>query len=297
MKRIALATSEGFPELSEDDRGLISAFSRQGFVSEPVIWSHPNEDWAAYDAVVIRSCWDYWKNRDKFVQWVKRLKESHIPLFNPADIIEWNTEKSYLQNLHQQGIPIPPTEWMIPSSSLTGTQTTAPMTLTQIMDKNHWQEVVLKPMVSAGAFMTFRIDRNNAKEGDQKLREILRLKQCQGAMIQPFLPEILSDGEISLIFFGGEFSYAVRKKGPPGEFRIQPQYGGLNTGFTPSQELLDFAKKVLALIPEPLLYARVDLLESSEILLMELELTEPNLFFRTHQNSTDLFVNAFQRLS
>ena len=287
MKKIALATCERFPDLGDDDRCLIPALSRQGFIAEPVIWSHLQSDWTNYAAVIIRSCWDYWAQRDRFLQWTRQLKEKQIPLFNPPEVIHWNTKKDYLQKFHENGIRIAPTEWIRSS--------TAPP-LSQIMDKNGWKEVVIKPMISAGAYLTARVSRADAEKGDQQLQEILsKLQQCEGALIQPFLPEILAEGEFSLIFFSNAFSHAVRKKGSEGEFRVQPQYGAKNTALQPSPDLLDFARKVLALVPETLLYARVDVVISPEgPLLMELELTEPCLFFRDSPGSEDRFAAAFQ---
>jgi len=233
--RIALATSEELPGLDPDDAPLLEAL---GDEAEPVVWSDPVVDWSAYDAVLIRSIWDYFLRHDEFIAWVDRLP---VPTWNPADTLRWNSEKTYLRELAEAGVRTIPTAWE---------------------GEVPWDDAIVKPTVAGGSLGLRR-----ATKG---------APIAPGEIAQPFLREI-EDGELSLVFFDGEFSHAIRKTPAEGDIRVQPQHGGVVTPAEPTAEELAIATGVLDAAGRDLLYARVDLVGDG--MLIELEAIEPRFFF------------------
>lgn len=229
---------------------------------------------------MIRSTWYYWAKYKEFLKWIDHLQTLSIPVWNPPSLLRWNSNKQYLQELEKKGIPIVPTHWL------------------KTPDKQFslpWTEAVVKPVISGGAHLTFRVNPSNwpSQETQKNLDEILKFGPI---MAQPFLPEILEEGEYSLLFYGGKYSHAVIKKGPQGEFRVQRLFGGTVQAIAAPKEAIAFAEKVLSLIDLPLLYARVDLIQQKErFLLMELEIIEPNLFFLHDPEAGNRFADALEK--
>ena len=112
MTRIALATSSDLPELDPDSQLLLPAFEQLGVDAEPTVWSDPAVDWAAFDAVVIRSTWDYFDREDEFLAWVKTTGAIARRFINPPDLVEWNAHKTYLRELADKGVPVVDTQWI-----------------------------------------------------------------------------------------------------------------------------------------------------------------------------------------
>jgi glutathione synthase/RimK-type ligase-like ATP-grasp enzyme len=235
--RVGLATSEELPGLDPDDAPLLAAL---GDGAEPVVWSDRQVDWAAFDLILIRSVWDYFVRYDEFRAWLDRIEA--LSVWNPVETIRWNSEKSYLRELAAEGVRTIPTAWdgEVP-----------------------WEDAILKPTVAGGSLGLRRAARGEPIE--------------PGWMAQPFLPEIVSRGELSLVFFDGELSHAVRKTPAEGDIRVQPQHGGIIVAAEPSPEELAIASRVLDAAGRDLLYARVDLVGDG--LLIELEAIEPRFFF------------------
>lgn len=287
--RVALVTCATFPDLWDDDHPLRDALRTRGVNAEAVRWDDESADWSSFDLTVIRSAWDYVARRDDFVAWAHRVPR----LLNPAGIVEWNTDKTYLRDLAAAGIPTIPTEFVAP-----GRDWTAPA-------EGEW---VIKPAISAGSQDTGRY----ALPAQRELAEahVARLlADGRTAMIQPYLTAVDTAGETAVLCTpdaGGEltFSHAVRK-GPmltgPADGTLQPGDGQI-TPRTPSAAELDMARRVLDVIPggtKQLLYARVDLIPGADgtPTLVELELTEPSLFFRHAPGSAERMADAIlQRL-
>ena len=205
----------------------------------PVVWSDPGVDWEAFDLILIRSVWDYFVRYEEFRTWLDRMER--LPVWNPVETVRWNSEKGYLRELADAGIATIPTAWE---------------------GEVPWEEAIVKPTVAGGSLGLRR-----AKKGEPIE---------PGQMAQPFLPEI-ANGELSLIFFDGELSHAIRKTPKEGDIRVQPEHGGIVTPATPTDEELAIASRVLAAAGRDLLYARVDLVGDG--LLIELEAIEPRFFF------------------
>ncbi len=276
MPRIGLATCGALPDLDPDDRLLLEPLRALGIEAVPAIWDQTSVDWAAFDLVVVRDTWDYTERRDAFVAWARRVPR----LANPADVIEWNTDKRYLADLIAAGIPVVPTAWFSPG---------------EVVVLPAAGRHVLKPAVGAGSLDVAAFSMHDAGESALARAHAARLLAAQRTlMIQPYLDAIDEHGETGLIFVGGEFSHAVGK-GPmlAGEHTLAE--GGLYMSETiegrdASPEQLDLARRVLAAVPGGpgrLLYARVDLVPDANgsPLLIELELTEPSLFMATTPGS------------
>lgn len=247
--RVCLVTWRGLPDLAPDDRLLRDALIGRGAAVDVCVWDDPLVDWRSYDAVVLRSTWDYHLRVGEFRRWLDGL--DGVRLWNPATLVRANIHKSYLLDLASRGVPVVPTLLL-----RRGDQHVAP------------GRSVVKPVVSATAFGTFVVEEGQtirASDGD--------------LLVQPFLREVIEEGEWSLVFFGSHFSHAMLKRPADGDFRVQHDFGGSASRVAAPAELVDGAAAVLATLAGPWLYARVDGVRAGgRFLLMELELTEPSLF-------------------
>jgi glutathione synthase/RimK-type ligase-like ATP-grasp enzyme len=226
-----------------------------------------------FDLVVLRSCWNYHRHLAAFRRWLDRLEAAGVPLWNPPAVLRWNLDKGYLRDLAGAGLPIVPTVWL---------DAGAPAQLAAILETQGWERAVVKPRVSASAHGIWRVDRAAAA---QKQPEFEQLLMASGAMVQPLMPQI-ADGEWSFIFFRGECSHTVLKTPGADDIFVQQRLGGTSVLHAAPPSLVEQAAALLRaatarLLPdeEPLLYARVDGLNvGGQLVLMELELTEPGLF-------------------
>ena len=284
--RVALVTCDLFPDLWDDDFPLRDELRSRNLAVDVVSWDDPAADWDAYALSVLRSPWDYVPRRDDFLAWARRVPR----LLNPAGILAWNTDKAYLRDLEAAGVPITPTTYVSPGETWT------PPT------DGEW---VVKPTISAGSQDTGRY--SLPPQRDRAAAHVARLTTAgRTAMIQPYLKAVDTDGETALLFFPDAtgrltFSHAARK----GPILTGPDQGWIDPGSeeisarTPSPAELTTAEQVLAAIPPssaPLLYARVDLIPGPDglPLLLELELTEPSLFFGTAPEAAARLADAIQ---
>ena len=285
MAEIWLATSSEFPELWSDDRHLLPVFERLGHQVSPAIWSDTSIDWSTPDAVVVRSCWDYFHRASDFAAWLDTIRAADTTLLNPPDLISWNMDKHYLGDLGERGVQVPEIAWFEVGEPIPD--------LASLLSERGFDEVVYKPAISGSALHTWRGSANTVDEDLARLRE---LTQTRAMMVQPFYPEILEQGEWSIIFFGGVFSHAVKKVPERGDFRVQAEYGGAVLVETPPDELLEQAAEALAAARPhgACTYARVDgvCTEQHGFVLMELELIEPELFLRTNPDAPERLASA-----
>lgn len=267
---IALATSAEFPDLFLDDEPLLAALRERGAEAVPAVWDDPSVDWQAFGLVVIRSTWDYVERRDAYLAWARSVPV----LANSARIVEWNTDKTYLRSLAEAGVPVVPTRWV-----------TSPSSLADVADG--WDDVVVKPAVSAGARDTLRCSPRSA-EGQALLDAIV---PGRTAMVQPYLDSVEGYGERSLLFFEGTFSHAVRRN-PALSSEGFTRYDAARVEATDAE--LEVAAATLAAVGEPLLYARVDVVPGPDgaPFLIELEATEPQLFLRFAPEAVPVLADA-----
>ena len=271
MPSVGLATCDWLPDLYPDDAPLVAALEEAGVAAVPSVWTDPAIDWDAFDMVVVRTTWDYFVRRDEFLGWAERIERA-VPLWNPLVTIRWNSEKGYLRELEQAGAPVVPTAWV-----------EGPCDLAALLAERGWDDAVLKPAVGAGSLGQLRV---RPGEGQEHLDELLRAGRV---LVQPFLPSIESDGELSVVCLDGVPSHTVRKRPQAGDIRIQPQYGGTAEEAALDGPAAEAVEAVLAAFGHPALYARVDLVADHEGMprLMELEAIEPNLFLEAAPGSAE----------
>jgi hypothetical protein len=282
--RVALVTSDAHPTLYPDDLPLVPALAALGITAKPAVWSDPTVDWQSFDAIVIRSPWDYFTRQQEFRAWLKARRAGHVPLINDGKILDWNFDKRYLLELAAAGIPLIPT--------IVVEQGGRP-DIVALARARGWDEIVVKPTVSGTAHATHRF---RLADAERYRDAIARTLTDRGLLIQPFLPEILSAGELSLLFFDGEFSHAVCKRPKDGDYRVQNEFGGTAEVIAASDECIAQARACIAAAPALPVYARVDgVIKDGRFLLMELEVFEPVMFLRQHPEAPGRFARAIRR--
>ncbi len=282
---IALATGSIMPKADPESHLLVDALANRGVLAEIIPWS-TDVDWARFSLVVVRTPWDYFKRLEEFLAWLTRVAAVTC-LTNPHKLIEWNCHKGYLRQLAEAGLPTVPTIWL---------QRHCPDPAACLADDYRfiqWGNIVIKPAVSIGAIDILRT-RSTAPDS---IEHIVRLLSRDDVLIQPYLPGISSEGEVSLIFFGGEYSHAVRKIPRTGDFRVQDLYGGSVHPHVGSREEIDVAKAALAVAPAQSSYARIDLVpHNGSKVIMEVELIEPELFLSSSPRSATRFAATLCQL-
>lgn len=273
MRRIALASCAELPGWEVDDRPLQLALGALGAAVQTPPWD-ADLDWRQYDAVIPRTTWDYMERREQFVTWARHVA-SVSQLFNPAEVIAWNTDKRYLLDLERAGVPIAPTVWARPGERLD---------VAAQMRARGWRRGFLKPAVGATARETLRFNADRAGIAIAQ-QHLDRMTKTETMMLQPYLERVETEGELSGVFFDGQLSHCVRKIPVPGDYRVQDDFGAADRPDTLDDDAKALCEKALAAVPtsqQPLLYARVDMLwdDAGRLLLTELEVTEPSLFFR-----------------
>jgi hypothetical protein len=266
--------------LDPDDELVIRPLKELGFTAEPAVWDDPAVDWAAFHVAVVRSTWDYYLQRDRFLAWARSVPR----LANPAGVLEWNSDKRYLRELAAAGVPTVETDWVEPGGSW--------------IPPAHDGLVVVKPTVSGGGVDTGRY---GPGERDLAAAHVRRLVDAgRPVMIQPYLDAVDTAGETSLVYLGGAYSHSIRK----GALLTGPDVGteGLYreediTAREPSAAERAVAERVLGALPvgrQALVYARVDLIPdgSGAPVLLELELTEPSLFLRHAPGAAERLAKA-----
>lgn len=279
LKCLGIATFQGKPDLQPDDRLLIDAL--YGVDVRVAPWDAGAASWADCEAVLLRSCWDYHHRVEEFVSWARGLEATGTVVLNPAETAAWNARKTYLREVEAAGLPTVPTIWLL-DEDVEGCRTA--------IAGSGWDRVVLKPIVGASSFLTWLSSAEEALDHPDRLE---RLIAQGGGMLQPFVREIETAGEWSVMFFGGEFSHAVRKRARSGEFRVQEEFGGTVERETPSDDVLATCRRSLDMAPDAVLYARVDGVETHDgFRLTEVELIEPVLFLGSAEEAPGRFVRA-----
>lgn len=270
--KLGLVTCANLPDWEVDDHPLFEALDRcAGVVWDRPVWSDPRVDWAGYDGLLIRTTWDYTDRVGAFVAWAEGLS---VPLFNDAGVVRWNTRKTYLRALHQRGVPVAPTVWL-PAGSAAD--------LGALMEERGWQRAFFKPVVGATARATGRVLPGGLAAAQAQLDAWL---EDEDMMVQPYLPAVEEEGELSVIVIDGEPTHAVRKVPVPGDYRVQDDFGAHDEPIALAEDLGALAALALAeargLLGRELLYGRVDALRMPDgaLVLNELELVEPSLFLR-----------------
>jgi hypothetical protein len=216
---------------------------------------------------------------------LKAIESSRTPLANPLSLVRWNLSKDYLRELGTRGVRVVPTIW---SRGLRLRE------LEEAFNTFACDEIVIKPSIGASAGDTYRLTHASARE---KAAELESVFSDRDFMTQPFLQAVVEEGEFSLFYFGGRFSHAVLKSPKPRDFRVQEEHGAAIHSVAAPRESLHTAERILQQLEISPLYARVDLVRDGDrdFFLMELELIEPALYFRTDEQAADRFATAFEQ--
>ena len=258
---------------------LSQALAGAGVAVEPTPWTDHVADaggLVAFDLVLPLIVWGYHRDHGRWTQACATWAAAGVRMLNPPSVIGWNSDKSYLGRLADTGLAIPPTVWVDGPTQAD---------VDAAFDRFGTDTIIVKPRVSGGAWKTLRLSRGDRLEGAPD----------GPAMIQPYLPSIETEGETSLLFFGGQLSHAVNKRPVTGEFRIQVQFGGQYVALPePPAGALALAERTLAAIDEDLLYARIDMAQGpdGQWLLMEAELIEPDFYLGSAPEGGKRFAEA-----
>jgi glutathione synthase/RimK-type ligase-like ATP-grasp enzyme len=268
VSKVGLVTYRKEPTLTTDDRPLIGELEALGADARAVRWDDEAVDWAQFDALVLRSCWDYHLRQEEFDGWLHAVERARTPLYNPVSVVRWNMHKRYLAHLRSFGVLIPDTVWVDRGSS---------RRLSEILANTGWADAIVKPAVSASATDTWRVDRGNAVASDATFGALTRRADV---LVQRFVPEVTTVGEWSLIFIDGAYSHAAKKRPRAGDFRVQTEHGGSADAATAPPDVVAAATEITRHIPAGWLFTRIDGVQTDRgFVLMEVECIEPHLFF------------------
>lgn len=288
--------------LDQVDVPLVAALEARGARVHRPFWHDEQVDWSGYDLALVRTTWDYTERRDEFVAWAERAGQQ-TRLWNPPDVLRWNSHKSYLLELEERGAPVVPTAWLGQGDRID---------LASLLGGRDWPHAVVKPAVASGSRGMVRVgvhgvDPAGAQAGAQDGAGEVDLATAQShldgllgtgdVMVQPFLDAVAERGELSVIVVDGEVSHAVRKLPRRGEYRIQSTYGGRYTREPVTPEVDALARWIVDATGTELFIARVDLLEDATgvLQLAELEATEPDLYLGAAPQAADHIADAILR--
>jgi glutathione synthase/RimK-type ligase-like ATP-grasp enzyme len=283
-KKVAMITWSGLPEGAERERLLLPHLAAAGVEPFIIDWRTTGVSFSQFDLVILRSCWDYHLRGAEFTEWLRRIARSS-PVLNDVKTVLWNRNKFYLGELAAMGIGIAPTVFVNGSS---------PIASSAWQEIRDWKKSVVKPAVSASAHKTWVFD-SAAIPGENELKTIM---EGEPFLIQQFIPEIETHGEISFIYIDGAYSHAVLKRPAAGDFRVQQEHGGSANLFHPDSALLEQANEIAASVPQvrDSLYCRIDAVaRDGRLVLMELELIEPELFLGVAEGAPERLAKAIAK--
>jgi glutathione synthase/RimK-type ligase-like ATP-grasp enzyme len=294
--------------MAQVDDPLIAALEARGATVHRPVWHDPGVDWSGFDLALVRTAWDYVERRDEFVAWATRAA-TLTRLWNPPDVLRWNSHKSYLLELEERGAPVVPTAWLGQGDRVE---------LGALLEQRDWPRAVVKPAIAsgsrgmarvavagpvaagagiAGTSATAGIDGAGELDLEAGQRHLDDLLVSGDAMVQPFLERVADRGELSVVVVNGAVSHAVRKVPRTGEYRIQEGYGGRYAAEPVTPEVDALARWVVDATGAQLFISRVDLLEddTGALQVAELEACEPDLYFRAVPEAAGPVADAILR--
>lgn len=266
-----------------DDELAYAPLAALGWRVETISWRTSSCDWRAYDAVVIRSTWDYIDDPETFLAVLAEIERSGTRLFNPLHLVRWNIRKTYLRDLAARGVPVVPTIWR---------KRLVPEEVPALIKEIGADEVVIKPVIGLNAHGVFRVNARNARQQSNELAAHYATREF---MAQPFLSHVVSEGEFSLSYFNGKLSHTILKTPRAHDFRVQEEHGGVVRLAQAEPELLTAGQIALRALDSVPLYARADFVRANDnngFWLMELELIEPSLYLRMDAEAPGRFAQA-----
>jgi hypothetical protein len=285
MRRVAFLTLSNPTGFVIDDDRAVAPLAKRGWQVETLPWDRPGVDWRRYQLVVVRSTWDYQHHADRFLDVLATIERSGVRLENGSEIARWNMQKTYLRDLAGRGVEIVPTFWR---------DRLGPGELLPLFEELRSDEAVIKPVMGGTAQGAWRLDRSLVKSLSAEIEAYYSKRPL---MLQPFERGIVEEGEFSMIYFNGQHSHSILKVPKRGDFRVQEEHGSEIVPITPEPELRAAGDAAIAAIGRKLLYARADLVRNGDTFrVMELELVEPALYFRTSAGAADRFADAIDSL-
>lgn len=275
---IVLATAADDPAISPSDRLYADALERRGCRVTGAPWDGPRAAFTGADAVVLRSTWGYYRALDEFKGWTEAMAAS-TRLFNSIDLVRWNLRKDYVEKLAAAGVRVP-RSFVVPCEV---------SAIGRVFEETGWLRAVVKPASGASGHSVELLQRATLTAQVTDLADEARRA---GVVVQEFLPEIAA-GELSLVYFDGVFSHAIRKRPPPGEFRTNSRYKPIRTAEAPPPDVTQQGAACLAALPETPLYARVDgIVRDGVLIVIEVEVLEPALALDVDPPSAERFAEA-----
>ena len=273
--------------ITPDDALAAAALTSAGVAVHAVPWDTGEPE--TCDALLLRSPWNYHLHHEAFLGWVDRASRATF-VYNDPQLVRWNAHKGYLLQLQSAGIPIAETKLCNRGERAD---------LRAIMAAHDWNQVVVKPAISASSFMTGIVGLPQAAHRDRALQDrfvedgqhlLESILSTRDALVQPFMPEIFTRGERCLIFIDGAFSHAVAKA-------PFTNVGGGGETVTAEPIEIEIGERALSVLPQTPLYARIDLLRGNDGAdrLMELELIDPELYLRFDSKAPSRLAEALLR--
>ena len=283
-RRVCFVTCATWPDVSASDVLAKTALEWRGVAVDARPWNGPEPSFEGFDALILRSSWDYHHAIDAFAAGLDALDAAGVRVWNPTRLVRWNLSKRYLLELAAMGVPTVPTVVL---------EDDAARQLPRTLTERGWPTAVVKPMVSASAHDTVLVtDRDIGRVTDALAAGTLR----RPVLVQPFVEEIQTRGEWSIIFIEGVLTHTVLKRPGPGDFRVQGRFGGTAMGVRAEPAVVAAARQALDALPVAPLYARIDGVETREgFQVMEVEVHEPGLLFTLAPEAAETFADAVCR--
>jgi hypothetical protein len=266
--------------LTED--GLVqSALEARGLSVQRVAWDDPSVQWEQTRFAMFRTTWDYFDKFPAFRKWLTTTAAA-TTFINDLELIQWNMDKHYLRDLEAGGMNVPPTYFI---------ETGDTRSLKAVAAATGWHKLVLKPAVSGAGRHTYLFDATHTDHLEATYNALIA---SESMLLQLYQEQITTKGEVALMMMGGQYTHAVLKKAKTGDFRVQDDFGGTVHDYTPDAATIAFAEQALKACPQPPLHARVDIIwdNNNALAVSELELIEPELWFRKHPTAADILANA-----
>lgn len=268
-----------------EDRLVVDALQKKGLKATKKAWSDPNFDWSHTKTILFRTTWDYAERFTEFTDWLMKVS-AETKLLNSYNQIVWNLDKHYLKDLSQSGVNTVETYFIEPGDN---------RSLEEIHDELGWHKTVLKPAISAAAKDTFKMSSGDLTSYMYQYKNLIA---NESMLLQPFQESVTSRGELSLMMIGGKFTHAVLKVAKSGDFRVQDDFGGTVHPYDPSDKEIALAEAAVNACEEMPLYARVDIVNDNDgnPAVSELELVEPELWFRRNEKAAELLAEEVRKL-
>jgi len=269
-----LKTNTYISNVLREDELVINALKEKNLSVVKKDWNDSIFDWETTRSILFRSTWDYFDKFELFKKWFNKTKNKCL-MINSTETIEWNIDKHYLLDLQEHQIPIPNSEFIKRGSSID---------LSLLMQKKNWNEIVVKPTISGAAKNTYRLKEEEIIQFGPTWEKLIYKEDF---IVQEFQNNVITEGEVAMIVIGGKFTHAVLKKAKEGDFRVQDDFGGSIAIYNPNEEMVKLAEKCTRILTPIPSYARVDIIWDNlrELAVSELELIEPELWFRLNPNA------------